>query len=130
MKRTDETQFENYLREFEPRKPRALPSSQNLADGGWRRFAAAAILLAACSASVWFAWPSRPVAAPDLGVLSTLPLEALAQQKRPSHPSLIVLTRLAANEPQNFEVTLNEQSRQELPRLDQPSSALRVLAKE
>ncbi|HZC65641.1 MAG TPA: hypothetical protein VE545_03650, partial [Candidatus Dormibacteraeota bacterium] len=47
--------FENYLREFKPRLPRALPelSVENM--GQWQRLAAAALVFIACGSAVYFA---------------------------------------------------------------------------
>jgi hypothetical protein len=126
----DRTQFENYLREFEPRQPRALPSSARLASSNWRRLVATATVLVACSFGAWLARRARPLAETSSNSSRAATGESVLKQFASNGSSLIILTRLATQEPLDFEAILNEQSRQVLIRFDQASGALRVLAKE
>src|SRR5258705_10481317 len=48
----NDEQFENYLREFEPRKPRALEPKRQSAPDSWRRLAAAAAMMIALGTSL------------------------------------------------------------------------------
>jgi hypothetical protein len=109
------TQFENYLREFQPRRPRALP----ILRAYWtNRLAAAAALLLATSASLYLA-TRQPIAKPNVSVAI-----------RNARPSLVVLTRLATDDPAQLDSLLNSQAQSQFPRLQQENSSLRVLAKE
>src|SRR5258706_13730380 len=59
MDENDE-QFENYLREFEPRGPRALEPKRQPALDSWRRLAAAAGVMIALGTSLWLVLHSPP----------------------------------------------------------------------
>jgi hypothetical protein len=120
-------QFENFLREFEPVKPRALPEVFDRQRGTWRRFAAAAVLLLGCTLSARFAWngPRKTSAVQRAAPPALAAVRAASRQA-----SLIPLTQLAVRDPQRLDQELAAQSRMVLPRFDQPESTLRVLAKE
>src|SRR5271156_3680463 len=47
--------FENFLREFQPRQPRALPGG-SVNSLQWRRLAAAAVLVISFGSVAWFAF--------------------------------------------------------------------------
>lgn len=122
MNRDDE-RFENYLREFAPRPPASLPFASTAAPL-WRRFAAAAVIVIAFGASVWFGRRQRPESQLDqmtrvLGV----------KRNGPKRVTLGQLRRLV-NDPNEFDAALANASRQELPDFRESTSALRVLAKE
>ena len=119
-------QFENFLREFAPVKPRALPEVSNRW-GNCRRFAAAAVLLLGCTLAARFAWNGRPSTST---VERATPPAPAPVEARPGQASLISWTQLALRDPQRLDQELAAQSRRLLPRFDQPESTLRVLAKE
>ena len=126
MDKHDE-RLESFLREFEPRRPRPLPVI--LAPRrGWRRLAAAAVLAVALGTSVWLL-SRKPGHREAEIVAERLPARKTAQA-RPQALSLVVLTRLAVEDPARFETTLAAASRDRLPRFDRANSALSVLAKE
>jgi hypothetical protein len=126
MKKNDE-QFESFLREFEPREPRPLPVTAS--DATWRRrLLAAAVVLLAGSGSLWLAMrrtsetkspttQNAPVPRPD----ATPAIPKL---------SLLALTRMAQDDPQKFDATLDAESRTILPGFQGKGSALAPLAKE
>lgn len=109
------TQFENYLREFQPRCPRALPIPRPY----WmNRLAAAAALLLALSSSLYLV-TRQQVAKQNVSAVS------------PNvRPSLFVLTRLATEDPDKLDSLLNSQAKNQFPHFQQENSSLRVLAKE
>jgi hypothetical protein len=113
-------QLENFLKEFQPRRPRALPVARQV----WlRRFAVAAAAIAIfLGGSLWVAL--KKVAGPrvDLAV-KTEP------QVRPPM-ELLPLTRLALEDPARMDEVLSAASREMLPDLQGSDSTLRVLATE
>ncbi len=123
-------QFENFLREFKPRRPRALPETGIAAPGSWHRLAAAAALTIAIGGSVWLA--SRKATQSHLENLgSDDPQIAQGNARGASQRlELFPLTRLALTNPERLDATLTEASRTVLPDLRGNNSTLRVLAKE
>jgi hypothetical protein len=115
MDQRDE-QFESFLREFQPRYPRALPAvipSQSI----WMpRLAAAAVVLIVIGLSFWS--------------LSRKPSVSSAMSTEGSNLSPAALMRLALEDPARLDAVLDSSARSELPRFDSKDSALRVLAKE
>jgi hypothetical protein len=123
MEKHDE-QLENFLREFQPRRPRVLPSVAPASDRA-RRAAAGAAAALALAASLWFAlrqptWQRAEVTATRVTVpeIRSVPL------------SVFSLTQLAVNDPARFDAALDDALRRSLPNFRGSSSALRVLAKE
>ena len=115
MDRRDE-QFEAFLREFQPRRPRALPVVTRAGLVWVRRLAAAAVVLVAVGIS--FLALSRKLSAPN------------ATKREGSNLSPAALTRLALEDPARLDAVLDSSPRSVLPRFDGKNSALRVLAKE
>jgi hypothetical protein len=111
-------QFENYLREFEPRRPRALPTAGKAMRV--RRAAAGVLAVALCAGALWLAW-RRSITTDDGSVAVRTPP---SQEVSPRE-----LTRLALEDPRRFEEALAAASKRILPRFDGQDSALRVLAK-
>jgi hypothetical protein len=114
-------QLENYLRQFQPRRPRPLPPVADRLTV--RRVAAGLIVFAACVGSLWLAARS-PIRETNRNgqargaALNNAPFESRA------------LLNLALEDPAEFDAALTAASRQMLPRFDGESSTLRVLAKE
>lgn len=123
----DDERFEDYLREFTPRAPGALPGGKGRALGGWRRFAAAAAVLLAIGASVWIGWRRNPQKAIDSTVEKGLETEGKAAAAR---VSLGQLNQIALRQPARLDAQLAEESRAVLPDFRGEASTLRVLAKE
>lgn len=118
-------QFEKYLLEFQPRRPRALPSMAT-ANAQWRRFAAAATIFLTVGAAGWFA---RHEKQPD--VTPGVRLQAQdAFNTRPAALSLETLTKLAVDRPEELDAALTEASPRVLPDFRGKESTLRVLTKE
>src|SRR5258706_11076784 len=121
MDENDE-QFENYLREFEPRGPRALEPKRQPALDSWRRLAAAAGVMIALGTSVWLVLHSS----------GRQQFQTVAVDKATVHVplSIVPLTKLAATDPARLDAELSAASRQVLPDFRGDKSTLRVLAKE
>jgi ribosomal protein L20 len=128
-------QFEDFLREFTPAQPEALPAQpQAFPDRRstpreirrpelvWqRRLAAAAGIAIAIVGSAWFA-SHKPEP----------PQTKLAPPQSPEITNFasLMLTKLAVENPAQFEAVLAAASQINLPRFDAPRSSLRVLAKD
>jgi hypothetical protein len=119
MNEREQFELESYLREFQPRAPRALlPISQSQS---WRRLAAAIAVLFLGSASIWSALHHTEH--------KTVVVREFAAEA-PVAASTISLTKLALENPGKFEATLDVQALKFLQKFDQSDSALRVLAKD
>jgi hypothetical protein len=122
--------FENYLHEFRPREPRLLhePMVPVARASGLRRFAAAAVVVLACTATVWFA--SRGHTGETSRDNIVYEVARHEQLRRISKPSARALARLAVEHPDRLDLIFTQSPRTELPRFDKSGSALSVLAKE
>jgi hypothetical protein len=127
--RPDE-QFELLLREFEPRRPRALPAPGVSPSIRMSRLAAAAVIAIALGSSLWFL-SRKSEWRESQNVTNTASVNILILPKA-STPKLsaVVLTRLAVEDPARLDALLDASQQHFLPRFDQENSALRVLAKE
>jgi hypothetical protein len=119
----NDEQFENYLREFEPRRPRALELKGQPALDSWRRLAAAAAVVIALGTSLWLVLHS-----PRRQGLQTLTVGTPEPVRVPL--SIVPLTKLAATDPARLDAELTAASRRVLPDFRGDKSTLRVLAKE
>jgi hypothetical protein len=119
----NDEQFENYLREFEPRRPRASQPKRQPALGSWRRLAAAAGVMIALGTSVWLALHS-----PGRRNFQVVTVDTAGRVHVPL--SIVPLTKLAATDPARLDAELTAASRQVLPDFRGDKSTLRVLAKE
>jgi hypothetical protein len=119
-------QFENFLHEFEPRRPRGLPGEkQGAPSDRVRRAAAGTITVLTLAASIWLALTQPAPRTADIQTQKPVTREA------PSLPvSSLSLTRLAATDPIQFNVALDAAARTSLPDFRRPDSSLRGLAKE
>jgi hypothetical protein len=117
--------FESYLREFEPRRPRALiPVDRRLK---WRRWAAAAAVVIAMGGSTWFAVQQRRSRRSEGGITkATSPQTEFGLQRL----SILSLTQTALQDPVRLDAELTKESRRVLPDFRGKESTLRVLAKE
>jgi hypothetical protein len=122
MSENDE-QFENYLREFEPQRPRAFEPKRQPAPDSWRRLAAAAGVMIALGTSVWLVLHS-----PRRQGFQTMAVGTPGPVRVPL--SIVPLTKLAATDPARLDAELTVASRQVLPDFRGAKSTLRVLAKE
>jgi len=129
---TDE-HFENYLREFEPRKPRALPvelleRKANSRLDGWERLVAAAAVILICGTSLWTGWQQKPVArSAHSGNSVKLVVENAGEGRK---KTTLQLTKVALEDSAAFEAILRQESQRSLPKFEEPGSALRALTKE
>ena len=123
----NDERFEDYLREFTPRAPGALPVQRVAGRESWRRWAAAAGLLLALGTSFWLATRQRT------GVSHKLPIKQGPTVETAPVAGRLTLWRLnqaAQAEPTRFDAQLAEESRAVLPDFRGEASTLRVLAKE
>lgn len=124
----NDKEFENYLAEFEPRKPRALPELVVHRKVWRQRLAAPAAMAIFLGASLWFA--RRKSELNKGGRVTTNPT-SMAATKSPASPlALLPCTRLALQDPEQFDAQLTEASLRVLPDFQRSNSTLRVLAKE
>jgi hypothetical protein len=127
-------ELETFLREFTPRQPRALPTVPAEIPAHVRdhhrgqRIAAAVLLTIAGSASVWLA--SRQNASNSFSTVlpTATPSKAGAPEK--SFPSLVLLERLALEDPAQFDATMSEASRRILQHVNDSEPVLRTFAKD
>jgi hypothetical protein len=124
----DDSTFESYLQEFEPKRPRALgqlPVSQRV----WpRRLAAAAAIVLGMEILLWIGREKR-----DENGLEPFVESASGGPQRGAGASdlrLVPLTRLALSDPKKLDLELANASRNELPNFRRSDSTLQVLAKE
>ena len=124
----DGKKFEEYLGEFQPRKPRALPALIVHRQAWPRRLAAAAAIAMFLGASLWFVRRKNELISGEPAAKnSTSTLEA----ESPARPlALLPLTRLALENPEQVDAQLTAASRRVLPDFRGSNSTLRVLAKE
>ena len=124
---TDDREFEEFLRGFEPQRPKALPAIR-APRAEWRRWAAAALVLAAVggSFSIAFRGPRssrpahlRPASAGSRMQPPPLPLNLSAE-----------LTRAALEHPDEFNAEMNAAAPRTLPRFDRKDSSLRALSRQ
>jgi hypothetical protein len=120
-------QLETYLREFVPRRPRALPEGGGARRESWGRFAAVAALLIAVASSAWFAMHGYR----QVGIDRRDTKAALRETKLATvHFTPAQLNEMALQEPARFDAELTQASREVLPDFRGQASTLRVLAKE
>ena len=122
-----DTEFEKYLGEFQPRRPRALPETVIHRQVSLRRLAAAAVVTIALGASLWFVGSKNGWSGGELGGKKA----AVQETKSAPQPlSMLPLTQLALENPEKLEAELAEASHRVLPDFRGSKSTLRVLAKE
>lgn len=122
-------QFEKYLSEFKPRRPRALAEPAVHHRRVWlRRFAAAAAIAIALAGSLWFVAKKNERSGAELVAGNPAAIPETNAESQPL--SLLPLTRLAFENPVQLDVELARASRRELPDFQGSASTLRVLAKE
>jgi hypothetical protein len=136
MKQPDHD-LENYLREFQPRQPRALPEIPQHKIWQWPRLAAAAILAIACGTATWFAvsrYPSPYRESPAQTFqepANSLEFPAVTEKSAVSHIyTRAELQRLALEDPAKFDAALFAAAANSLPRFTEPNSLLSILAKD
>lgn len=119
-------EFEKYLGEFQPRRPRALPDRVISKKVWTRRLAAAAVIAIGLAAALWprsrkhlshSEFAKTAIVTPDIN-------------PAPQPLSLLPFTQLALKDPERLDGELLEASRRELPDFRANNSTLRVLAKE
>ena len=121
-------QFEKYLGEFQPRRPRALPEPAIHWQVSPRRLAAATAITIALGASLWFARKKSELSG---GVIVRKDTALIPESKLVAQPlSLLLLTQLALEAPEQLDAELTKASRRVLPDFRGKESTLRVLAKE
>jgi hypothetical protein len=124
----DDRKFEEYLGEFQPRKPRALPELIVHRQVWPRRLAAAAAIAISLGASLWFARRKNNL---NNGEVVAKNSTSMPDAQSPASPlSLLPLTQLALQDPKQLDARLTAASLRVLPDFRSGNSTLRVLAKE
>lgn len=118
-----EQRFEDFLREFEPRRPRALPQLARPMRL-WRHLALG-MAAAGLAGVLW--WGLRAPGPNPIPLQFQVESQIFAGSNR---PSIVELTRLAIENPAEFDAVLTAESRGLLPGFNSEDSMLRVLAKE
>jgi hypothetical protein len=124
----DDRQFESFLREFEPREPGALPEHVSNTPEWGRRLLAAAVVILGLGISAWFAtrWPHlAKIPGPNTMAVAS----SVAPPAAPPL-SILQLTRLAQEEPEQLNAAMDAASRNLLPKFQGKDSTLAPLAKE
>jgi hypothetical protein len=123
----EDEQFEKYLSEFQPRRPRALPAAPARTPA-WLWGAAAAVLVIVLGTYVWVLHRANVAKQWEFSArnVAGAPSAKVEQSER----SVLRLTRLAEEDPQRFEAELADASRRVLPNFRGKDSTLRVLAEE
>ena len=123
----DDEKFEEFLRGFEPRRPRPLPLATGISHD-WRRLAAAAVIVIVAGASLYLGHPGpltkhtdeHPASVQNYsGAVKVLPVM-----------SSTALTRAVLESSNRFDAQMNDIAAHTLPRFDHADSSLRALAKE
>jgi hypothetical protein len=118
--------FENYLSEFQPRRPRALPEPIIERQSRLRRIAAVAAIAAALGTSLWSA---RQDPAGQKAITVATNQSVAVKDQTPSRAlSTVELTRLAVENPSGLDAALEAAQENRLPRFDRKDSLLRILA--
>jgi hypothetical protein len=117
--------FENYLKQFEPRRPAALTQARGAFPLRVRRFAAVVAIAVCIAGSIWMV-QQKPLSHRS-GAETT---QFSAQELPVSVLPLMPLTHLALESPARLDAKLSEASRNMLPDFQTAHSTLRVLAKE
>jgi hypothetical protein len=120
--------FESFLREFHPRRPRALPVSTSVAPVSARRLAAAAVVTISLATSLWLLL--RALTHHQTRLVDGQQAAASAKQPVREPLSTIALTRLVLENPKGLDAALPVTRENRLPRFDRQNSVLRVLAQE
>jgi hypothetical protein len=123
----DDRQFEEFLRGFEPQRPKALPSVQ-APRHEWRRWAAAAAMVVAVGGSIWMTL--RGPRAPALQHPRPAPTDSREQLPAPRLNLSTALARTALEHPAEFDAQMNAAAPLTLPRFDREDSSLRALSRE
>jgi hypothetical protein len=124
----NDKKFEEYLGEFEPRKPRALPELIVHRQVWPRRLAATAAIAISLGASLWFVRRRNEL---NSGEIVAKNSTNMLEGKSPARPlTLLQLTQLALQDPEQFDAQLTAASLRVLPDFRGSDSTLRVLAKE
>jgi hypothetical protein len=123
----DEEKFQEFLRGFEPRRPRPLPLATGIWHD-WRRLAAAAVIVLATGASLQLGYR---------GPLTKHAGEHPASGQNPSgavkvlpRMSSAAMTRAVLEGSDRFDAQMNDIAARTLPRFNHTDSSLRALAKE
>jgi hypothetical protein len=120
-------EFEQYLGEFDPRRPRALPAAVGSRRVWPQRLAAAAAITIAMGTSLWMFHGKSSNERNSSAANSNAAADSTTTGRR---MSLAALTQMALHDPAQLDAELAEASRRMLPDFRRSDSTLRVLAKE
>jgi len=124
----NDREFEEYLREFQPRTPRALPEQIVVRQVWPRRIAAAAVIAISLGASMWFIRKKSEIKSGEVVARNST---SMPEPKWPARSlALVPLTQLALQDPERLDEQLAAASPNVLPDFRGSNTTLRVLAKE
>jgi len=121
----EDQNLEEFLRGFEPHRPRPLPT---IASESFqrRRFVAAAVLVAIAGGLTWVAIARRPRKPTDRPTL----VERRSREAPASQIAPLELTRIALDDSKKLDFEMDELAPQTLQCCEGPNSSLAPLAKE
>jgi len=122
-------EFEAFLRQFQPQKPKALPAADPAARLGARWWLAAAVILLGCGTALWVSRSAFLPEAEKPAVQTDIARPAAAASAVQT-VTLGRLTQLAHGSSEQLDVALNEASRSLLPDVERNDSTLHGLARE
>jgi hypothetical protein len=121
-------EFEKYLGEFQPRRPRPLPKAVTSKKVWPWRIAAAAAITIGLGISLWSLHGKRN--SNDTHSVAHRTITASTEEPAQQRLSSLALTKLALKDPERLDAELTGASRRMLPDFRGSGSTLRVLAKE
>jgi hypothetical protein len=123
MQTSNDEQFEQYLRQFEPRPPRQLLVAAHPAGWSWRApLAIAALVVLSLGVVLWTAGHLGPPIQPSWNQQAVTSVS--------SQVTLGRLNRLMRDDPSQFDAQLTAASRNLLPDVQRREGTLRLLARE
>ncbi len=120
----DNRELEKYLSNFRPRDVRPLDLTTVTRTVWLKRLAAAATVLLAASAWLWYAGHEKKLEQERTNIMEPQKQAPVVEWKA----NTLVLTKMALEDPKRFEEQLNEESRRVLPDLRGQQSTLGVFA--
>jgi hypothetical protein len=121
----NEDELEKYLSEFQPRGVRPLRAAQGTTRTWMGRLAAAALVLVSGGGGLWYTQYEKKIARAEVEAGRV----QIDFRLPDTQPNSIALTKLALENPKQFEERLEAESRQVLPDLQGQQSTLQVFVK-
>ena len=129
MPQRNEEPFENYLRRFEPRRPRTLPAVEHAPHSPLRWPVAAALMVLAMGLAFWNGTDPIALRTSGTGGASGGPGSAF-EDRAAGFASIGRVNELLRRDPAQFDAQLTEASRRLLPPVEKPGGLFHVLNRE